>query len=101
MKRRHLRRRTIGALGYILIGASTAGLGAQASFAADQPDPATACRNLASLAKFPLTPTQITLAKFNPSGGSSVDGVSLPDHCQVQGIINKRVGADGFPYGDS
>src|ERR1700738_4194671 len=31
----------------------------------------------------------------------SADGVALPDHCQVQGIINKRVGIDGFPYGDS
>ena len=26
--------------------------------------------------------------------------MALPDHCQVQGIINKRVGTDGFPYGD-
>jgi hypothetical protein len=47
-----------------------------------------------------VTPTQITLAKFNPSGITSANGVPLPAHCQVQGIINKRVGTDGFPYGD-
>jgi feruloyl esterase len=41
------------------------------------------------------------LAKFIPGGTTSADGVALPDHCQVQGIINKRVGIDGFPYGDS
>jgi feruloyl esterase len=43
----------------------------------------------------------ITLAKFNALGSTAVNGVALPDHCQVQGIINERVGVDGYPYGDS
>ena len=33
-------------------------------------------------------------------GATSSNGVPLPEHCQVQGIINKRTGTDGFPYGD-
>ena len=53
------------------------------------------------LTGFPVTPTQITLTKFNPGGTASPDGAVLPDHCQVQGIINKRTGTDGFAYGDS
>jgi hypothetical protein len=48
-----------------------------------------------------VTPTQITLAKFNPAGTTSVDDAPLPAHCQVQGIINKRTGSEGFPYGAS
>ena len=65
MKRRHLRRRPVPALGYILVSATMTGLGGHASLAAT--DPATACANLATLAKFPVTPTQITLAKYNPA----------------------------------
>jgi hypothetical protein len=100
MKRRYPRRRPISALGYILVGATT-GLGGHASFAAAPQDAATACANLATLTDFPVAPTQITLAKFNPSGAASPDGVPVPEHCQVQGIVNKRIGSDGFPYGDS
>ena len=29
-----------------------------------------------------------------------VNSVWLPGHCQVQGIINERIGTDGFQYGD-
>ena len=76
------------------------GFGGHASLAAAPSDPATACANLATLTNFPVTPTQITLAKFNPAGTTSANGVALPEHCQVQGIINKRIGIDGFPYGD-
>jgi len=60
----------------------------------------TACLNLANLNKFPVTPTQITLAKWNPAGTTSANGVPLPDHCQLRGIINQRIGVDGYPYGD-
>jgi Tannase and feruloyl esterase len=100
MKRRYLRRRPVPALGYILVGASMAGFGGHASLSAAPSDPATACANLATLTKFLVTPTQITLAKFNPAGATSSNGVALPEHCQVQGIINKRTGIDGFPYDD-
>jgi len=96
---RYFQRRPIFALGTLLIGASVMSLGA--SFVqSNRPDPATACANIANLTNFPVTPTQITLAKWNPSGTTTANGVPLPDHCQVQGIINQRIGIDGFPYGD-
>ena len=101
MKKRHLRRRPVPALGSILVGASMAGFGGHASLGATPSDPAAACAGLATLAKFPVTPTQITLAKFNPAGTTSSNGMALPEHCQVQGIIKKRTGVDGFPYGAS
>jgi hypothetical protein len=66
MNRRHPRRRPISALGCFLIGASAASLGGHPSLAATPADPAAACANLANLTGFPVTPTQITLAKFNP-----------------------------------
>jgi hypothetical protein len=83
------------AMGVLMVGASMLVLGAQPSLAA-APDPATACANLLNIdpIKFPVTPIQITLAKFNTASGA------LPDHCQVQGIINSRTGTDGFHYGD-
>ena len=83
----------------LLIGACLVGLGAQASFAAPI-DPVTACLNLATLTRFPVTPTQITLTKFNPNGTTTANGVPLPDHCQVRGVVNARTGTDGKPYGD-
>src|SRR5260370_30514637 len=101
MKQRHRRQLPVSVVGLLLVGGSAASLGASASLAATPPDPAAACAKLATLADFPVAPTQITLAKFLPGGSTSADGVALPDHCQVQGIINKRVGVDGFPYGDS
>src|SRR5258705_13674815 len=101
MKQRHLGQLPVSVVGPILVGVSAANLSASASLAATPPDPAAACAKLATLTGFPVVPTQITLAKFIPGGATSADGVALPDHCQVQGIINKRVGVDGFPYGDS
>ena len=53
----------------------------------NRPDPETACANLADLSDFPVTPTQITLARWNPSGTTMANNVPLPDHCQIQGII--------------
>src|SRR5258708_37687503 len=88
-------------LGYLLIGVSVFGFGTQAGWAENPSDPEAACRNLATLAKFPVASTRITLAQSNRNGAATAaNGVPLPDHCQVQGIINKRVGADGLPYGD-
>jgi feruloyl esterase len=108
----------IPALAGLLTGAGLAG--APVSLSANaQPDPVTACTNLASLTKFPVTSTRITRAQFNPPGTLSAisilkgiyhmlkDGTKLqtsnswlPGHCQVQGIINERIGTDGFQYGD-
>lgn len=71
------------------------------AFAAQQPiDPVIACNNLAALTRFPVPATQITMVKFNPAGTTTANGVPLPDHCQIQGVINKRIGTDGYPYGD-
>ena len=100
MRRRHQHGKSV--VGHLLISASVTILGAAASHAATPSDPAAACASLVNLSSFPVKPTQITLAKFNPAGTTkSANDVALPDHCQVQGIINKRVGTDGFPYGDS
>jgi Tannase and feruloyl esterase len=98
----HLWRRRITIFGRrISIGACLALLGAPAGSAATaESDPATACVSLANLTNFPVTPTQITSAQFNPAGTVSANGVPLPAHCQIDGIINKRIGTDGYPYGD-
>jgi pimeloyl-ACP methyl ester carboxylesterase len=107
----------IPAIACLLSCVSLAGFGAQAANA--QPDPATACTNLANLTKFPVIPTRITLVQFNEAGTTSAasilsavyhmlrDGTTyhtnsvwLPSHCLVRGITNERVGTDGFQYGD-
>ena len=99
---RHPRQRLVTILGRVFIAVSMAALGAPASFAATaSSDPAGACLSLANLTNFPVTPTQITSVQFNPAGTVSANGVPLPDHCQIDGIINKRTGIDGYPYGDS
>src|SRR5580700_6580326 len=101
MTRSHPRASRLSALGVALIAAGAAGLVTRAGLAQPAADPEAACLALATLTKFPLAPTQITLAKFNRNGTTSAaNGVPLPDHCQLQGIINKRVGTDGLPYGD-
>src|SRR6516162_10825996 len=98
---RHPRQRLVTILGRVFIAVSMAALGAPASFAATaSSDPAGACLSLANLTNFPTTPTQIISAQFNPAGTVSANGVPLPDHCQIDGIINKRTGIDGYPYGD-
>jgi Tannase and feruloyl esterase len=95
---RYFRRHRIPVLASLLLGASLISLGAS-SPPKNRPDPETACANLANLIEFPVTPTQITLARWNPSGTTMANNVPLPDHCQIQGIINQRIGIDGFPYG--
>src|SRR3979490_225207 len=97
MKRTILRHRRGLVLGSLVIGAA-APVAALPSLAAE-PDPAAACAKLAALGNFPVTPTQITLAKYHPAGATQANNVALPAHCQVQGIVHKRVGSDGFPYG--
>lgn len=95
---RHFRRRPIPVLASLLLGASLVSLGAS-SLPTNRPDPETACANLANLTDFPVTPTQITLAKWNPSGTTMANNVPLPDHCQIQGIIQSRTGTDSNHYG--
>src|SRR5450432_3745750 len=121
VRRRHFRdvrwSQIIPVIASLLTCVSLAGFGAQAANA--QSDPASACTNLANLTKFPVTPTRITLVQFNPPGTTSATSITaaiyhmlkdgtkyqekrgwLPGHCQVRGIINQRVGTDGFQYGD-
>ena len=97
--RPHHERITIS--GGLLISVFLSTLSAPAAFAATAfSDPGAACASLANLANFPVTPTQITSAQFNQAGAVSANGLPLPAHGQVDGIINKRTGSDGYPYGD-
>ena len=100
MKKCHPRHLPVSAIGSLLVGVSMASLATSASLATTPSDPAAACAKLAALTAFPVSPTQISLAEFVPGGTTSANDVALPDHCLVQGIVNKRVGVDGFPYGD-
>jgi len=85
----------------LVTSASIAVVAPQAGLAANtQRDPVAACANLANITEFPVTPTQITLAQFNPAGTTLANRIRLPAHCQVQGVINRRIGADGLQYGD-
>jgi hypothetical protein len=88
-------------LGASAVAVATAAVATQDACAQSTTDAAAACAKLATLSNFPVAATQITLAKFNARRGAPANGVALPDHCQVQGIIKKRVGVDGYPYGDS
>ena len=98
----HLWHRRITIFGRsILLALSLAALGAPAGSAATaEADPAAACASLADLTNFPITPTEIRSAQFILAGAVSANGVPLPAHCQIDGIINKRIGTDGYPYGD-
>ncbi len=114
----HVRGSAISGLAGVLTAALLACFGMRADSAETaQPDPVAACRNLAYLTHFPVTPTRITLAQFNApsltSNGlkalyrrlrdgtrSPVSSTRLPGHCEVRGIINERIGTDGNRYGD-
>src|SRR6266540_4310924 len=89
-------RRRILVTGVLFVGTSLLALGANSA----PVDPISACANILNIVKFPVTRTQITLAKWNPVGTTSANGVALPDHCQIRGVINQRTGVDGYPYGD-
>jgi len=114
-----LRRSPIAALAGLIIGSCLASLAVHATPSVNaQLDPVAACTKLASLTSFPLTSTRITLTQFNRSSLQFIsvlkdiyhllrDGTNfqasdlwLPAHCQVQGIINERIGTDGLQYGD-
>ena len=90
--KRNLQRHNL-LLGSVFIAASAMGISSTVCVA-DNIDPAAACQKLARLTSLPVSPTQITLTQFNPAGSTSANGIALPAHCQVQGIIHKRTGAD-------
>jgi hypothetical protein len=92
MDRQRLRRR------YAAIFSAVAILVPLPGFAA-APDPAAACARLATLKAFPIASTQIVGASFVPAGSMPAGSAALPDHCQVNGVIDKRTGVDGFRYG--
>jgi feruloyl esterase len=74
-------------LGFAAIGTSIVPPGSP-------PGTPTACAALMNLTNFPVPNTQITLAQVNSATAT------LPAHCQVNGIINQRIGSDGCSYGD-
>ena len=106
MHQRLLQRRSYAAIvlavGQVVPGASplAATLFSPPAFAGT-PGPAATCAGFAALKALPVATTQITIASFIPAGTMSPEGVALPDHCRVQGVIDKRVGVDGFRYGVS
>jgi hypothetical protein len=101
MKQRPYQQSRTLIFGSLTIAAALTSLGATESFANKKPiDPVAACTGLTSLTKFPVAATQITSAKFNLAGTTTANGVPLPDHCQITGVINQRIGTDGFQYGD-
>lgn len=53
-----------------------------------------------STGPFPVQPVQITLTQFNAAGTTSSGTTPLPDHCQVQGVVNSRAGVGGIQYGN-
>jgi Tannase and feruloyl esterase len=61
--------------------------------------PAVSCESLAALTGFPIQPngavggTTITLARLNPAQTTGTN--PLPEHCQVQGILQSRTGVSG------
>ena len=56
-----------------------------------------ACNSILKLesSQFPIQNTLITAANFIPAGTVTANNVSLPDHCQITGIIGSRTGFDG------
>src|SRR5579872_2648462 len=66
-RERDLLLRPIAALAGLLTASCLASLAAHATSSVNaQLDPAAACTKLAGLTRFPVTPTRITLAQFNP-----------------------------------
>ena len=61
--------------------------------------PQLGCESLAALSGFPIQPsgavggTTITLARLNPAQTTGTN--PLPEHCQIQGILQSRTGVSG------
>jgi len=54
--------------------------------------PAGACDAVALPSDFPIATVVIKLAVLRAAAAN------LPEHCQVDGAINERIGVDGYPY---
>ncbi len=88
------------------IGSLTAYSGSDASASPPAPAPSTqtangqACQKLASAASevWPNPTTVLTAATFNAASPASAAAPAVPEHCEVIGFMNKRVGTDGKPY---
>ena len=80
----------------LLSGCAGGGLVVDAAATLPAPDVlARACPTLANTAiaaALPVAKTRITLATLNPASGT------LPEHCQIDGEINRRTGIDGQSY---
>ena len=83
----------------LLVVALLSGCGGSSSF---PPPTDLSCIALGQLASeaFPVQPTQITLSKFVPAGSVSSGSTPMPDHCQVQGVVNSRLGTGGIRFGN-
>jgi feruloyl esterase len=87
---------TLGVLLFVVVQIASGGSTTIAAGASE-----TTCANMAtSVAKFPVANTRITMAKFNADGATKEGDAPLPAHCQIQGVINSRIGVDGVRYGD-
>lgn len=68
------------------------------------PDPAAACADR-KLLQVPGVSLTITRAEWIPAGstppgrGAAASGVRLPAYCRLDGVIDRRTGAGGTPYG--
>jgi hypothetical protein len=68
MKRNRHQRNLL--LGSVFFAATAIGFSTPATSLAENADPAAACQKLATLTSFPVSPTEITLAKFNSAGAT-------------------------------
>src|SRR5690349_4162218 len=91
------------AAGLVIAGAIAALGGVRVAWLATDESFSTKCADLGrrlTAQAFPITTTQITMAAYRADGAVKAGDVLLPAHCQVQGVINPRVGVDGVKYGD-
>ncbi len=65
-----------------------------AAFAVAQP--AGHCASLPQ-SRIPVSGLEITKAEWSPAG--SLNGLQIPAHCRVEGILDRRTGTGGKPYG--
>ncbi|HEY4066612.1 MAG TPA: tannase/feruloyl esterase family alpha/beta hydrolase [Burkholderiaceae bacterium] len=58
------------------------------------------CQQLSSAPAsiWPNATTVVSAAAFNPAAAASGSSPALPEHCELTGYINKRVGTDGQSY---
>jgi hypothetical protein len=92
---------TVAAIGsFAACCVSDASTSPPAPTASTQTASADGCRGLASAASsvWPNPTTVLTTAVFNAAVPASTSAPAVPEHCEVVGFMNKRVGSDGKPY---